>query len=111
MREDFLVAFVSKKIKNEFQLLKSGRFEDKKLYNSINKIIDELKCNPESGTKIPKRLWPKKYVNNFKITNLWKSNLVNAWRLIYSIKTNDVIIVSVVLEWFDHKEYEKRFKY
>ena len=35
----------------------------------------------------------------------------NALRMIYTIQTNEVMILNVILEWFSHKEYEKRFKY
>jgi len=29
----------------------------------------------------------------------------------YSIVNEELVVVSIVLEWFDHKEYERRFKY
>ncbi len=70
-----------------------------------------MKKNPASGTKIPKKVWPKIYQKEYGITNLWKYDLPNAWRLIYTIKEDEVMILGVILEWFDHKEYEKRFKY
>lgn len=105
------VVFISEKLKNEFEELKEGKFEDNELYKSINKIFDILKENPTSGIKIPKKLWPKEYIQAYEITNLWKQNLPNAWRLIYTIEMNEIKIVSIILEWFDHKEYEKRFGY
>ncbi len=61
--------------------------------------------------KIPKKLWPAEYIKSYNITNLWKYNLPNAWRLIYTIKEDEVMILNVILEWFDHKGYEKRFGY
>ena len=105
------VTFSDKKVENQFELLKSGKFEDKQLYDFIERAIKDLKSNPMCGTKIPKKLWPKGYIKKYSITNLWKYDLPNAWRLIYTIQTNDVIILNVILEWFDHKSYEKRFKY
>jgi hypothetical protein len=63
------------------------------------------------GTKIKKKLWPKGYKQKFGITNLWKYDLPNAWRIIYTIETDEVMIVSIILEWFSHKDYKKRFKY
>jgi hypothetical protein len=50
-------------------------------------------------------------VKEYGITNLWKYDLPNAWRLIYTIKEDEVTILNVILEWFDHKEYGRRFKY
>jgi hypothetical protein len=32
-------------------------------------------------------------------------------RLIYSITGDEISIVSIILEWFDHKDYERRFSY
>lgn len=105
------VGFVSHKLKDQLKVLKSGKFEDKKLYGFIHRAIDDLKKEPLCGTKIPKKLWPKEYKRKYKINNLWKYDLPNAWRVIYTIESDEVTIVSIILEWFDHKSYEKRFKY
>ncbi len=105
------VTFGEKKIEDEFEILKKGKFEDKQLYEFIERAIKDLKSNPTWGTKIPKKLWPKEYIKKFGITNLWKYDMPNAWRLIYTIQTNEVMILNVILEWFTHKEYERRFKY
>lgn len=29
----------------------------------------------------------------------------------YKLERGDHIVVSLILEWFDHNEYERRFKY
>ena len=50
-------------------------------------------------------------MKKYSIDNLWKYNLPGAWRLVYSIAGNEVKIIAILLEWFPHKEYEKRFKY
>jgi len=105
------VTFGTKKLENSFDLLKSGKFQDKQLYRNIDKTIKEIKNNPMVGIKLPKNVWPKEYVKQYKITNLWKIDLPDGWRLIYTIQANDVMILSIILEWFSHKEYEKRFNY
>jgi hypothetical protein len=105
------VTFGDKELEKEYEELKQGKFEDKQLYGFIERATNDLKSNPVCGTKIPKKLWPKEYIKKYDITNLWKYDLPNGWRLIYTIQTNEVMILSVILEWFDHKEYEKRFKY
>ncbi len=48
------ITFGDKKIENEFEILKEGKFEDKQLYNFIDGAIKDLKSNPSCGTKIPK---------------------------------------------------------
>ena len=67
------VVFIDSKIKQEFNSLKSGKFENKKLYEFISRALNDLKENPSCGVKIPKQIWPREY-KNIKITNLWKYN-------------------------------------
>lgn len=111
MNKQIHVAFITEKLKDLFERLKTGKFEDQQLYQFINRALDDLKQNSTCGIKIQKNLWPKEYVQQYDVTNLWKYDLPNAWRLIYTIETDEVKIVSIILEWFGHKEYEKRFRY
>ena len=111
MMSNVSVGFISAKTKKEWEVLKEGKFEDKQLYQFIDRAINDLKLNPACGTKISKHLWPREYVQKYGIKNLWKYDLPNAWRLIYTIESDEVQIVNIILEWFDHKEYEKRFGY
>lgn len=105
------VIFCDKKLEDNFDKLEKGKFQDKKLHDFIERAIKDLKKDATCGTKIPKKIWPKVYVQKYKINNLWKYDLPNGWRLVYTIKTDEIMILSVVLEWFTHKEYERRFKY
>lgn len=105
------VTFGEKKIEEEFGVLKDGKFQDKQLYEFIGRAINDMKNDPACGIKIPKKLWPQIYIEKYDITNLWKYDLPNGWRLIYTIKENEVMILNVILEWFDHKGYERRFRY
>ncbi|MBU0461345.1 MAG: type II toxin-antitoxin system RelE/ParE family toxin [Nanoarchaeota archaeon] len=105
------VIFCDKKLESSFESLKQGRSEDKRLHHSIEKAIEDLKKDPTSGTKIQKRLWPKEYILKHGLTNLWKYDLPDGWRLIYTIKSDDVMTLNVILEWFNHKGYERRFGY
>ena len=111
MNKEIHVAFISGKLKKEFDSLKEGKFENKRLYKFIDRAIEDIKNEPTCGTKIPKKQWPKVYIRDYKIINLWKYDLPNAWRLVYTIKTDEIKIMNIILEWFDHKEYEKRFSY
>ncbi|MFA6530432.1 MAG: hypothetical protein WCT31_01785 [Candidatus Micrarchaeia archaeon] len=108
---DNFVGFAEEKTKRAFLALKDGKTEDSELYNHLNNAFDELKKNPFVGIKIPKKVWPKEYQKKYGIDNLWKYDLPNAWRLIYTIKADQVTILAIVLEWFNHKEYERRFGY
>ncbi|MBU3941134.1 MAG: type II toxin-antitoxin system YoeB family toxin [Nanoarchaeota archaeon] len=105
------VGFIDKKLKKEFEDLKSKKFQDQELYKFIDGAMDDMKKNPSCGIKIPKKLWPRVYIQKYKITNLWKYDLPNGWRLIYTINTDEIKILSIILEWLNHKEYERKFKY
>ncbi|MBI4145790.1 hypothetical protein HY489_00460, partial [Candidatus Woesearchaeota archaeon] len=63
-----------------------------------------MEKNAFCGIQIPKRIIPKDYQLRFgKLENLWKYNLPNAWRLIYTIKRDKVVVLSIILEWMDYK--------
>tara|TARA_Y100000310_G_scaffold337708_1_gene425469 strand:- start:5686 stop:6021 length:336 start_codon:yes stop_codon:yes gene_type:complete len=111
MKKEVSVAFISKEIKKEFEDLKYSKFENEQLYRFIQRAIDDIKQNPICGIKIPKKLWPNTYTKKYQITNLWKYNLPNAWRLIYTIETDEIRIMNIILEWMNHKNYERKFKY
>lgn len=89
----------------------STRFEDRKLYSNLEKAIKKIQEDPCCGVKVPKYLWPKEYSKNYEISNLWKYNLSNGWRLTYTIRGREIEVISIIIEWFCHKKYEKRFKY
>jgi len=106
------IVFGDEKVKASFEKLKSSKTEDKGLYEWLTRAFEDLEENAFCGIQIPKRLIPKEYKRKFgKLDNLWKYNLPNAWRLIYTIKDGDVVVLSIILEWLDHKEYERRFNY
>jgi Txe/YoeB family toxin of Txe-Axe toxin-antitoxin module len=102
------VGFIDAKVKEEYE---KAKVEDPQLFKFLERATNDLKENPFCGIKIPKNLWPKDYVRKYSIDNLWKYDLPNAWRLIYTISKDKVQILAIILEWFDHKNYEKRFGY
>lgn len=110
-REKF-VAFANESLREAFDTLKSGRFEDKQMCEFLNRAFDDLKKDPFIGVKVQRNDWPRIYVQKHGIDNLRKYDLPNGWRVIYTLRGNDIEIVAVILEWFSsHKEYEKRFGY
>jgi hypothetical protein len=102
------VAFAEGKLLEEYNELEKS---DRLLYGFISRALDDLKENPECGIHIPKRLIPKVYVQKYGINNLWKYNLPGYWRLIYSITGSKAEVISIVLEWMSHKEYDRRSHY
>ncbi|MBI5148914.1 type II toxin-antitoxin system YoeB family toxin [Candidatus Pacearchaeota archaeon] len=105
------IQFVNEKVQKAFEKLAEGSYEEKELRKFIERAFNDICKDPFCGIQIPKKLIPQEYVKKFTIKNVWKYNLPNAYRLIYSIEKGTLYIISIVLEWLDHKEYERRFKY
>ncbi|MFH1249309.1 MAG: hypothetical protein V1660_04110 [archaeon] len=102
------VVFANSKLEKEFDKL-SNNDEIKKF---IVRAVKDIQENAFCGVQIPKRIIPKEYVRKYGINNLWKYDLPDGWRLLYSITTpNKIEIISVIIEWFDHKNYERKFRY
>jgi len=81
------------------------------LLRSINRVRDLLKQNPFAGDQVPKRLIPDEYVRRFDVNNIWRIELADRWRLIYTITGNQIEIITFILNIFNHKDYDKRFGY
>ena len=105
------IKYADIKLKETLNKLKNSKTEDKKLYELINRAMDDLEENAFCGIQIQKRLIPKLYIDKYGIDNLWKYDLPKGWRLIYSVTNNEVNVLSIILEWMDHKNYDKRFGY
>ncbi len=100
--------FADKNLEKEFQELE----ENSEIKRHIKNAMIEIEKNAFCAIPIPKRLIPKSYIQKYGITNLWKYDLPDGWRLIYSITTpNKIEIISIILEWFNHPDYERRFNY
>ncbi|MDD9953211.1 MAG: hypothetical protein OXR66_02655 [Candidatus Woesearchaeota archaeon] len=104
------IRFYDRKTQTAFEALPTGTAEKKKLFTWIVRAFNDIENNAFCGIQVQKRLIPKEY-KKYNIRNLWKYDLPNGWRLLYTIENQEVIVVSIVLEWLNHKTYEKRFKY
>ncbi len=69
-----------------------------------------LKENPQFGDPIAKKIIPKS-LRDIGIQNLYRVELSNYWRLIYTIEGNKIEIFLFVLNIVDHKDYNKLFGY
>lgn len=81
--------------------------EEIQLLKSINNKVAILKYNPAYGQGISKEQIPK----TLDVDNLFRLELTHYWRMLYTIRTNEVEIVSFVLYIIDHPTYDKIFKY
>lgn len=89
----------------------SSRSEDRRIFAMLGKAVGVLKENPYAGDRIRRRQIPAEYHRQYgPLDNLWKYNLSRSWRLVYTV-ARDAGVIVVVLEWFSHDEYERRFGY
>ena len=106
------IIFGDDRQKEAFEKLKRLKTEDRKLYEWLTRAFRDIEENAFCGMQIPKKLVPKEYERRFgRLSNLWKYNLPNAWRLMYTVKDGDAVVLSIILEWAGHKDYERRFNY
>lgn len=104
------IVFADEKVKEAFEKLKNSP-DEKRLYENLMRAFKDIEENPNAFIHIKQKLIPKVYINKYGIDNLWKYDLPNGWRLLYSLGKGEIEIIAIILEWFDHKDYEKRFGY
>lgn len=92
------------------ELKKRNDKESKSILNSIERIKEILKENPQYGDPMPKRLIPKS-LTKLGIQNLYRVELSNYWRMLYTIEGNKIEIFLFVLNIFNHEDYNKLFGY
>lgn len=91
------------------QQLQQGKesSQEMQLLKSIKQKTGFVKANPFYGNNTPKKLTPKEY----NVQNLWRVELTNFWRILYTIKGGQIEIVCFVLDILDHPTYDKKFGY
>src|SRR3989344_9214101 len=85
--------------------------EEMQLLRSIKQKTEFIKANPFYGNNLPKALIPNEYALKYNAKNLWRVELTNYWRMIYTIKGDQVEIICFVLDIISHKKYDKKFEY
>ena len=81
------------------------------MLRAILRNMELIRKNPHTGNPIAKNLIPKEYIKKYAVKNLYRIELPMFWRMLYTIKDNQVEIIAFVLDIIDHKEYNKKFRY
>jgi len=103
--------FMKGQAKESYLLLKSRTDKEaQSLLNSIERVTKILKNNPQFGDPIQKRLIPNSLTKE-GIQNLYRIELSNFWRMLYTIEGTQIEILVFVLKIMHHKEYNKLFSY
>jgi len=81
--------------------------KEMQLLRSIKQKKEFIKANPFYGDTIEKHKIPKEY----NVQNLWRVELTDFWRMLYTIKGDQIEIICFMLDILDHKKYNKVFGY
>ena len=101
------VKFIDDKLERAFY-----RMDDKDpIKKALIRAIENIKEDFRSGEYIPKDKIPESYLEKFGINNLRVYDLPSAWRLLYSVINDDIEIISIILDWISHKDYERLFRF
>ena len=97
--------------KDAYIELKSRQDKDSEtLLKSIHRIFEILKKNPQFGDPVKKQLIPRIFLD-LGVQNLYRTELSNYWRMLYTLEGNRVEIFCFTLSITDHDEYNKLFGY
>ena len=100
------VIFVDESLENSFNELSDKDPIKKGIVRAIGFIQENFSC----GRNVKKELIPKKLIDKYAINNLWIYDLPDGWRLLYSVTSGgEIEIIAAVLDWMNHKDYERLF--
>ena len=100
------VVFIDQELEDSFTQMSDKDPIKKGIIRAIGFIKEDFSC----GRNVKKELIPKKFIDKYHLNNLWIYDLPNGWRLLYSIASGgEIEIIAAVLDWMDHKDYEKLF--
>ena len=93
--------------------IESGRenSEEIQLLRSIKQKRDFIKNNPFYGEPIAQNLIPEEYKIKYHAVNLFRVELSQFWRMLYTLKGDEIEIIAFVLDIIPHPEYNKKFGY
>ena len=103
------VVFADERIKKAWGDIKRN---DEVMAKQLNRAREDLLADAFYGRPVRKKLIPKAYIQKYEIDNLWIYNLPNGWRLLYTlIPENKIEIITIILDWMPHKDYERLFDF
>lgn len=97
---------VGLQIKNEKE-----NTEEMQLLKSIKQKIVFIRANPFYGDNIKKELIPQQLRKEFNLKNLHRVELSRFWRMIYTVKGDQIEIICFILDIMSHPDYDELFGY
>lgn len=108
MTSFFQVRFIDNELEKAFNSL----LDEDPIKKALKKAIQNIKEDYQAGEYIPKNKIPEPYLRKYGINNVRVYDLPFAWRLMYTVTgSSEIGIISVILDWRNHKDYEALFKF
>jgi len=85
--------------------------EDRMLVDAIERIFQIIKREPFHGVPIAKKKIPKYYKERYGTRSLFRIELPLFWRMLYTVRGQEIKIISFIVDILDHKKYNKKFGY
>jgi hypothetical protein len=81
------------------------------ILKSVDTALTNISQNAYYGDRIQKKYLNKKIINKYGTDKILRVELVGFWRLLYTVRGEEVNIIAFILDFMDHKEYSELFKY
>ena len=94
---------------DDFMPIFSSRDKEGQIYRDIDKAIKELNKDKIIGIHLQRNKVPKYYIQKYGYNAYYKVVLPENWRLIYGIISIHRERRALLMEVFDHEDYNKRF--
>jgi hypothetical protein len=85
--------------------------KNRPLVGEINRLVQELLHDCTKGEKLQKDRQPAYYTQKWSLTNLYKCDLRQGYRVTYTLEFEGAGLAVVLLELLSHDEYNERFGY
>ena|SRR4030067_1633350 len=86
---------------------------ERMILSALDKKIKIIKVNFHYGEAVSKKLIPEEYKKKYNVKNLFRVELPNFWRMLYTLTDSEskIEIIAFVLDVIDHDKYNKKFGY
>ena len=90
---------------------KGGKPTYEQLLASVDGAVEKLRLDPFCGDLIPRDNLTKKAVRRYGTDKIFRMELTGYWRMLYTVIGDEAEIIALILEYMDHKSYDKLFGY
>ncbi|MBI5228601.1 hypothetical protein HY991_00715 [Candidatus Micrarchaeota archaeon] len=86
---------------------------ERSILNAVNKKVELIKANIHYGEPISKDKIPLEFKQKYGVTNLFRVELPQFWRMLYTLTDgeSEIEIIAFILEISSHEDYDKLFGY